>query len=305
MPTLRQLEYLVVLADTLHFRRAAERVNTTQSTLSAQLKALEDRLGVQLVERTQSPVMITAVGDEVVAIGRRMLTDAREIRELAKRRSGKLSGVLRVGIPPTIGPSLLPRIIPKLHTEYPQLKLFVREELPASLPIGLEQGSYDVIISPLPVMNNAISVTPLFDEPLLLVLSALHPLALKKEIAWNDLKDLDVLALGSGHQCHDLVQTLCQESGARMLFNYEGSSLDMLREMVSTDLGCTFMPGLYVRARVEHDASLVIRNIKDHRISRTVSIAWRKSTPHVRQLERLTKIIQTEINAALANLGCA
>lgn len=301
---LRQLEYLVVLADTLHFRRAAERVNTTQSTLSAQLKALESRLGVELVERTHSRVMLTAVGTEVAEIGRRMLTDAREIRELAKRRSGQLSGVLRVGIPPTIGPSLLPRIIPKLNSEFSQLKLFVREELPASLPIGLEQGVYDVVISPLPVMNDTIVATPLFDEPLLLVLSALHPLALKKEIAWTDLKDLEVLALGPGHQCHDLVQTLCQKSGARMLFNYEGSSLDMLREMVSTGLGCTFMPGLYVQARVEHDASLIIRDIKDHRVSRTVSIAWRKSTPRVREMERLTKIIQTEIGTALAKLGC-
>ena len=304
MPTLRQLEYFVTLADTLHFRRAAERVNTTQSTLSAQLKALEERLGVELVERTHSRVMLTSVGEEVVGIARRMLIDAREIRDLAKRRTGKLSGVLRLGIPPTIGPSLLPRVIPKLRDEFPHLKLYVKEELPASLPTGLEQGHYDVIITPLLTANSDQCAAALFEEPLLLVLSALHPLALHKEIAWSDLKDLEVLALAPGHQCHDLVQTLCQSSGARMLFDFEGTSLDMLREMVSTGLGCTFMPGLYVRARIENEPSLVIRSIEGHRVSRTVSIAWRKSTSRRRELERLANLIRAEIATVLADFAC-
>ena len=133
MPTLRQLDYLVAIADTRHFRRAAEHTNTTQSTLSSQLKALEERLGLELVERSSTRVVVTPCGEEIVAIARRMLRDAQTIREIAKTRLKGLSGVLRAGVPPTIGPSLLPRAIPLLRRNYPQLQLHVREEPPSRL----------------------------------------------------------------------------------------------------------------------------------------------------------------------------
>ena len=297
MPTLRQLDYLVAIADTLHFRLAAKRVNTTQSTLSTQLKALETRLGLELVERTHSKVLLTPAGAEVVAVARRMLKDAHEIRDISKLRCGKLSGVLRLGVPPTIGPSLLPRIIPGLRKEFPQLRLFVKEDLPAPLSINLEQGNYDVIITPLPLSSNDICHLVLFDEPLFLVLGASHHLAVQKVITWSELKGIDVLALGPGHQCHDLVRSLCEASGARMLLDYEGTSLDMLREMVATGLGCTFMPALFVQARVVSDPSLVVRKIEGHRVSRTVAIAWRKAAVRPRELERLAKLIQEEIGS--------
>ena len=140
MPNLRQLEYLVALADTGNFRRAAELVNTTQPTLSEQLKALEVRLGAQLVERSPTRVVITPIGEQVVTVARRMLADSNEITRLAASGGRELSGVLRLGLPATIGPYLLPHVVPELHRRYPDLQLYVREELPGELPALLESG---------------------------------------------------------------------------------------------------------------------------------------------------------------------
>ena len=162
MPNLRQLEYLVALAETRHFRRAAERAHTTQPTLSEQLKALEERLGVQLVERSRAKVSLTPLGIQVVEIARRMLADAAEIRALATSGGTELSGVVRLGLPPTIGPYLLPSVIPALRKRFPGLKLYVREELPGSLPKSIEEGAHDLIISLLPIGQAALTVAPLF-----------------------------------------------------------------------------------------------------------------------------------------------
>ena len=131
MPNLRQLEYLVAVADTLHFRRAAERTNTTQPTISEQLKALEDRLGTQLVERSRSRVMITPLGAQIVDVARRIQRDVAEIQGLASSGGRELAGLLRLGLPPPIGPYLLPHIMPKLHAAYPDLRLYIKEELPS------------------------------------------------------------------------------------------------------------------------------------------------------------------------------
>jgi LysR family transcriptional regulator, hydrogen peroxide-inducible genes activator len=305
VPTLRQLGYLVAVADTLHFRRAAERSNTTQSTLSTQLQALEERLGACLVERTKTRVCLTSVGEDVVTIARRMLRDAEDIRSLAKCASGTLSGVLRVGIPPTIGPSLLPRIIPKICRAFPDLKLHVREDLPKALPVDLEAGHYDIIVLPMAAGTDGVNCAPLFEEQLFLVHHTGHPLNLKKDVSWDDLRGLDVLALEAGHQCHDLVQSLCEQSSARVLRDYESTSLDMLREMVATGLGCTFMPALYVEAKVRADENLAVRRVAGHRISRVVGMAWRNSEPRHRELKSLAGLIRSELSAInIAGVKC-
>jgi LysR family transcriptional regulator, hydrogen peroxide-inducible genes activator len=305
VPTLRQLDYLVAVADTLHFGRAAKRVHTTQSTLSTQVRALEQRLGTELIDRSTPRVHLTPVGEEVAAIARRMLKQADEIRNIAKKKAGALSGVLRLGIPPTIGPSLLPQVIPKLRVAFPKLKLYVREDLPKALPRGLDDGVYDVIIAPAPLDGDGVSTVPLFDEMLLLVHHADHPLAGKPDVLWEHLRGLDVLTLESGHQCHDLVQALCEQSGAEIHTDYEGSSLDMLREMVATGLGCTFMPALYIDAKVKDDASLLVRSVSGHRLSRIVSIAWRSSDRRQGELENLARLVAQELSRRnVAGLTC-
>lgn len=303
MPSLRQLEYLVALADTGNFRRAAERTNTTQPTLSEQIKALEERLDVQLVERTRSGALLTTAGQHVVEIARRMLRDANEIRSMGGIGKQGMTGLLRVGIPPTIGPYLLPSVVPALHKAYPELKLYVREEQPGSLPRSLEIGTYDIIVTPLPLKGEELHAVDLFREALFLTVAADHPLASKTKVERTDLKDQEVLTLGPGYQLHDTVLALCDEFGARIRLDYEGTSLDMVREMVITGLGITFMPGLYVRRELKQDPNLKLHQIHGRSIYRTVGMAWRKSSASHDSYETLAKLFRETVKVALPDLN--
>lgn len=302
MPNLRQLEYLVAVADTRHFRRAAERANTTQPTLSEQLKALEERLGAQLVERTRSRVVMTPLGAQVTEIARRMLADANEIRVLAASGGRELSGIVRLGLPSTIGPYLLPRVIPELHREYPGLKLYVREELPHDLPRALDEGTHDVVITLLPVRGGDLVSEPLFREPLFLAVAADHPLAKKGSAQRSDLEGQDVLALGPGHQLHDVVLSLCEEFGARLRFDYEGTSLDTLREMVAMGLGITFLPGLYVRTVASRDKSIATLELDGRSVYRTVGMLWRRSSARQAGYEKLARMIRNAVEQEFKEL---
>lgn len=299
MPSLRQLEYLVALAETHHFRRAAERTNTTQPTLSEQIKALEERLGAQLVERSTARVLLTPLGVQVAEIARRMLKDAREIRSLAASGAKELGGLLRLGLPPTIGPYLMQRAAPKLHFAYPNLRLYIREDLPQQLPRSLEEGVHDVIICQFPVKGSEIESVILFREPLYLAVAADHPLGKKSHAVLSDIKGQDVLALGPGHQLHDTAIDLCKAAGARLRYDFEGTSLDMLREMVVMGLGVTFMPGLYVRSELLGDKDLRILEIKDRSLHRTIGIAWRKSSLQREHYLRLAGFFRQMIEAGL------
>ncbi len=295
MPNLRQLEYLVALSDTRHFRRAAERTNTTQPTLSEQIKALEERLGVQLVERSTSRVHITPIGQQVVDIARRMLRDASEIRALAVSGAKELTGLLKLGLPPTVGPYLLQRVAPSLHKSYPGLKLYLREELPAILPRALEEGLHDVVVTPLPIRGKDIESVTLFREPLYLTVAADHPLARRKSVLLSDIAGEDVLALGPGHQLHDAVVGLCKLVGARVRLEFEGTSLDMLREMIVMGLGITFMPGLYANCELVRDSNVKTFEIADRRLFRTIGMAWRKSSPRRDQLVKLAEFFKSNV----------
>jgi LysR family transcriptional regulator, hydrogen peroxide-inducible genes activator len=303
VPNIRQLEYLVALADTLNFRRAAERTNTTQPTLSEQLKALEERLGAQLVERGRTRVMMTPIGQQVVEIARRILRDTNEIRQLAASGGKELSGILRLGLPPTIGPYLLPMVLPALHKSFPDLKLYIREDLPEVLPRALEEGSLDIVITVLPVPEAEFVSRSLFREPLFLVVGADHPLASKPEVQRSDLNGQDVLALGRGHQLHNVVVALCEEFGARLRYDYEGTSLDTLREMVVMGLGMTFLPGLYVRREILADPSLKVLELHGRSIYRHIGIAWRKSSALQATYEQLAGFFGKVVERELADLA--
>lgn len=295
MPNLRQLEYLVALAETRHFRRAAERTNTTQPTLSEQIKAMEERLGVQLVERTTARVVITPAGARIVEIARRMLRDAGEIRAVAASGAKELSGLVRLGLPPTIGPYLMQRAAPQLHNAYPDLRLYMREELPKTLPQALEDGVHDVIITPLPIRGSEIQSVTLFREPLLFTVAADHPLAARKSIALAEIKGQDVLALGPGHMLHDPILHLCKEAGARLKLEFEGTSLDMLREMIVMGFGAAFMPGLYVRRELVGDASVKCLEIKDRSIYATIGMAWRATSARAPTYVKLAEFFKTTL----------
>ena len=303
MPSLRQLEYLIALAETRNFRRAAERTNTTQPTLSEQIKALEDRLGAQLVERSRSGTLLTPIGAQVAEIGRRILKDANEIKTLSAAGDASLKGVLKLGTAATVGPYLLPPVVPALHRAYPDLKLYVREQMPDTLPRSLEEGAYDFIISPLPIRGDDLQTVELLREPLFLTVAADHPLALKGKVERQDLLNQEVLTLGPGHQLHDVVIALCEEFGARVRLDYEGTSLDMVREMVITGLGVTFMPGLYVRRELKQDESLKLIQIHGRSVYRNIGMSWRKTSARTEAFEAIANLFREIARRELADLN--
>jgi LysR family hydrogen peroxide-inducible transcriptional activator len=303
LPNIRQLEYLVAIADTLNFRRAAERTNTTQPTLSEQLKALEERLGAHLVERDRSRVLLTPIGVQVVEIARRILRDSNEIRQLTASGGKELAGVLRLGLPPTIGPYLLPLVLPSLHKSFPELKLYIREEVPEALPRALSEGTLDIVITLLPVQGSELVSHALFREPLYLVAAADDPLAGMRKVQRSDLDGRDVLALGRGHQLHEVVVALCEEFGARLRYDFEGTSLDTLREMVMMGLGVTFLPGLYVRREIMTDPHLKVIELHGRSIYHNIGIAWRKSSALQSSYEQLATFFRNAVETELADLA--
>jgi LysR family hydrogen peroxide-inducible transcriptional activator len=273
----------------------------TQPTLSEQLRALEQRLGVQLVERSRSNVVVTPLGFEVVEIARRMLRDTQRIRDITGHVGSGMGGVVRLGLPFTIGPYLLPRVVPHLHALYPHLKLYAREELPHILPRGLAEGLHDVIVAPLPITQTGFREAILFEEPLHLAVPVDHELAQREEIKIHDLAGVDLLALGPGHQLRDLVVNLAAESGANLRFDYEGTSLDTLREMMATGLGVSILPGLYVRSVVRNDPRFQTFDIGRRGLKRTIGMLWRKTKNPQPNFERLADLFREAFEQEFAD----
>ena len=295
MPSLRQIEYLVAIAEMQHFRKAAEHLGISQPTLSAQLRTLEQKLGVQLVERNRSVTLLTPVGKRVVSVGRRVLRDVQEIRNFAQSQRGVLGGTIRLGLPPTIGPYLLPAVLPELHRAHPGLKLHVRESVPAVLPTILAEGGADVILAPLPITSADFETMPLFREPLYVIAPEEHPLATKGYVERRDLRDESILALERGHQLHEQVEAICEEFGARMMFDFEGTSLDTLSQMVAMGMGLSFMPGLYVKTALKRQPGVVALELRGRSLSRTLGVVWRRTSARTEDFEILSRYVQTTV----------
>ena len=298
-PTLKQLRYLVAIADSLHFRRAAELSHVSQPTLSGQLRELEDRLGVQLVERSRAKVVLTEMGKEIASRARGILRDVSDLTELARQSQGVLSGMIRLGVLPSLGPYLLPHLLPELHQSYPQLKLYVREGMPQDLLHGLDEGSQDLLIFPLPVKGAEFEVARLFREPLLIAAAGDHPLAGKEQADHKDLEGETVLALERGHRLHDQVRELCELYGARLALDYEGTSLDTLRQMVGMGMGLTFLPALYVRSEISEGGGVVTRSFRRRQPSRTIGMIWRRHSARSEEFAALAGLLRGIVKARL------
>ena len=275
MPTLQQFRYLVAIADTLHFRRAAESVHVTQPTLSTQLRELEAKLGVQLVERSRAGVTLTPVGAQVAARARTLLRDVGDIAALARAGSDPLAATVRVGVVGSLGSYFLPLVIPALHDRYPELKFYVREGTARDLMTRLGEGTLDVLFFPLPLDAPGLHVEPLFHEPLLVVLPTDHPLSAASTIDRAALHGETVMTLEAGHRLHATVAALCEETGAALSLDYEGTSLDTLRQMVATGLGLSVLPALYVRSEVAREALVTARPLSDPAPGRDIGMVWR------------------------------
>ncbi|NND48831.1 MAG: hydrogen peroxide-inducible genes activator [Rhizobiales bacterium] len=300
MPTLKQFRYLVALSHTLHFRHAAEQCQVTQPTLSSQIQELENDLGVQLVERSRrNQVVLTPIGKEIMERARIVLKDVQDIVDVGRHGQQWLHGTIRLGALPTLGPYLLPHVLPSLHRDYPHLKLYVREGMPAVLIDGLASAELDLLLFPLPITGADFTSVRLFREQLWVVIPAEHPLAAKHTIERTDLAGETVLALEPGHRLYEQVAEICREIDANLSHDFEGTSLDTIRLMVGMGLGLSFMPTVYVLSETPKDAQVVARPMRTQPPLRTVGLAWRRHSARSEEFQTLANAIRQVLKSGL------
>jgi LysR family hydrogen peroxide-inducible transcriptional activator len=285
LPTLRQLRYLVALDEHRHFGRAAEACLATQSTLSAGLQELETLLGVPLFERTKRRVMPTPLGVEIVARAREVLRGAEDIAGLAHASRRPLSGPLRLGVIPTIGPYLLPRVLPGLRAAHPGLRLYLREDLTARLLERLANGDLDAVLIALPY-SAEVETLALFDDPFLLACPPGHPLAARPELSSADLAGAELLLLEEGHCLRDHALTACHLPAPARGEGVLATSLPTLVQMAANGLGITLLSKMAIDAGVLAGTDLVTRTLADAP-SRSIGLAWRASSPRKEEFRLL------------------
>ncbi|KQI72592.1 hyaluronan synthase [Loktanella sp. 5RATIMAR09] len=299
LPSMLQMRYLVALSETRHFRKAAETMGISQPSLSLQIGNLEELLGLHLVERGRGPVTLTPEGREVVARASRILHEVRGIMDLTTAFETGLTGTIRLGTTPTIGPYLMPFVVERLHAKYPDLRLYIREVAPRDLRGELLAGSLDVILTQLPEGGADLITQRLFREPLLLALPDDHALAAKPEVTEADLLDLNVLSLGPDYAMHAQIAALCQQHGGVIARDYEGTSLDAIRQMVGMGMGVALLPRLYAWSEIDSRSSnVIVRPFRRSSVTRSIGLVWRRAA-NAGMFERLSDVIR---NAARANL---
>jgi len=275
--TLRDLEYLVALADTRHFGRAAARCHVSQPTLSAQLRKLEGYLGVPLVERRPRRAALTAAGLAVVERARRMLQDADDIRGIARASQDPLAGRLKVGLIPTLGPYLLPRVTPRIAKALPNLQLMLHEYQTASLVERTLAGELDLAILALPADTKGLVTRSLFAEAFLVAMPEGHRLAAKKRVKPADLAHEKLLLLEDGHCLRDQALEVCKRVGTEEQ-DFRATSLETLRQMVASGLGLTLLPRLAAEGPFASARGLAVRPFAPPSPNRVIGAAWRRST---------------------------
>jgi LysR family hydrogen peroxide-inducible transcriptional activator len=288
---LKDLRYLVALADTRHFGKAAAKCFVSQPTLSAQLKKLEDYLGAPLIERQPKNMTLTEMGERVVERARRMLSDSDEIFELAKGSRDPLAGNLRLALIPTIGPYLLPLVATKLRKQLPRLKLLLYEYQTDPIIERLKSGDIDIGILALPVDIDGLATRTLYDEPFTVAMPANHPLADRSSVKLQDLAGEKLLLLEDGHCLRDQALEVCSRIGLHENDDYRATSLETLRQMVAAGHGITLLPGLAAAAAHGDQRSLAVRPFTKPAPRRIVGAVWRKSSTRLKAIDALCEII--------------
>lgn len=290
--SLRQLEYLVAVADLLGFRRAAERCHVSQPALSAQIQQLEDVLGVKVFERDKRRVMLTPAGEELVARARRVLTEAGDILATASRLSDPFAGDLQLGVIPTIAPYVLPEVVPALVKQYPRLRLRLREDKTELLVRALEEGRLDAALLALVPELGDLEHAVIAEDPFVVAAPPGHPLAKKKQVQLGDLDEENVLLLEDGHCFRSQALALCTRIGAREV-DFRATSLTTLAQMVmSGQNAITLLPSLSVpiENRLEQ---LVVRPFAGPAPSRTLALVWRPGYPRADALREIAGTLRS------------
>jgi len=293
--TLQELKYLVALADHGHFGKAAEACFITQSTLSTQIKKLEDFLGVTLFDRSLKRVTPTPIGREILAAARSIVEESERIRELAKHAQDPMARTLHLGVIPTLGPYYLPHALTLVHKKHPGLRLLLREEMTPHILEHLVDGKLDAGLLALPVTDDSLRVEPLFYEPFFAALPAGHALAKRDVLKVSDIRAEKLLLLDEGHCLRDQALDVCG-TGSRGREEVRATSLETLRQMVGMGLGLTLLPALAVDAGPRTGKKAVeIRPFKAPPPGRTIGLVWRKRAPFPETFERLAHTLKSTL----------
>jgi LysR family transcriptional regulator, hydrogen peroxide-inducible genes activator len=295
---LRDLKYLIAVAETEHFGHAAAQCFVSQPTLSGQIKKLEEELGVVIFERTNRSVSITPIGSEIVKHAKLILEQADVIRQLAQAQRDPLAGALRVGAIPTVSPYLIPLILMPLKGQYPQMRLVLSEEITDMLTRRLLDHQIDVAILATAVKEPELEVMPLFEEPFWLAHPRDHELYNKDEITRRDLNRLDLLLLADGHCLTDQVMEVCRVKEGMLdneMADLRAASLETLLQLVGAGFGCTLVPALAVRGAWTTDSGIIARKLGLKDAYRRVQFVYRKTFPRKQAIEALAEVIRKQL----------
>jgi len=291
---LRDLKYLIAVADTCHFGQAAERCFVSQPTLSGQIKKLEEELDVILFERTKRSVEVTPVGDGIVVQAKQILEQVDVVRQLAESFRDPLVGPLRMGAILTLSPYLLPLILKPLKRQYPQIKLVLTEELTETLLTRLGNHEIDAALLATPIENPDFESMPLFDEPFWLVHPRSHSLSEHKKIVQADLDSADLLLLAEGHCLAEQAMKVChmqKRSAQDDLADLRAASLETLLQMVDAGFGCTLLPALALKSASARVGGIIARPLKLPDTYRRVSLVYRRTFPRRQVLEAFAEVV--------------
>lgn len=295
--TLTELRYIVALANERHFGRAAEACFVSQPTLSVAIKKLEEELGVIMFERGSSEATVTPLGKRIVEQAQRALEQVMAIKEIAKQGKDPLVGPLRFGAIYTVGPYLLPQLIPRLNKLAPNMPLLIQESYTSRLVEIMKQGELDVIVIASPIDEPGITVQPVYDEPFVVAVPRGHPWEKRKTVASADLEKENMLLLGSGHCFRDQVLKVCPAlnraavAPGAMQKTLEGSSLETIRHMVASGVGVTVLPCTSVSPGTGSGGLLRYCQFAKPVPDRRVALAWRSSFPRLQAIETLRQAI--------------
>ncbi len=278
--SLKQIRYFTAIAESGSFRQAAFRLDVTQPALSNQIALMEKLLGLQLFERSKNGTTTTVEGRELLPGAKRILEEVHGFASRSKTLSGGGMGTYKLGVTPTLGPYLLPHILSPIHAKHHDLKLYVREEAPSDLEAGLLDRRHDLILSTQPIMSKELTVFPLFREPIKFAVSMEHRLARKARLNRMDLLGEQVLTISEHHLFHRQIVELCEKVGAEVRRDFEGTSLDTLRQMVVMGMGTAFLPALYVKSEIhEENEELRIADVEGVNVVRNHVLVWRNTSP--------------------------
>ena len=293
LPSLQQLRFLAAVAEHRHFSRAATACAVTQSTLSAGIQELEDRLGAVLVERSRRHVMLTPLGEEVVARGQRLLSDATDLVELVRNSGEPLSGPLRLGVIPTIAPYLVPPLMKGLAQEFPKLQLYLREEQTAPLLEKLGTGQLDLVLMALPYDVGDFETLELGEDRILVALPRNHALARQQRVDRDALAKENLLLMEDGHCLRNHALEACRLAGPNRNEVFQGTSLRTVIQMAAGGLGVSLIPQMAVASELPADGSLVARPLSADAPPRRIALAWRRSAARKADFRRFGAYVKT------------